>query len=175
MDTDTILSLFTSAHHHRFLKPLAPLKLARATITMLNKFLYFALFLLVTSTWASTEDASHKLLNSYGNVYGYATTREEIIESRKRRKKQLRNMVHGMRKTLSNHGYGSITLPPEEKASLEYRMDIFQRKLDTMSDDVDDRVSIVLFNCEQQEELCTHFCHLTCPTCFSYCRRWKEF
>jgi hypothetical protein len=75
-----------------------------------------------------------------GAAYGYGSTRAEIINNRARRKRQLRNLVNDMRQKLADHSAGEKVLDPEEKATMERRMDIYQRKLDTMSDDLDERV-----------------------------------
>jgi hypothetical protein len=75
-----------------------------------------------------------------GAAYGYGTTRDEITGNRARRKRQLRNLINDMRQKLADHSAGEIVLDPEEKTKMERRMDIYQRKLDTMSDDLDERV-----------------------------------
>jgi len=66
------------------------------------------------------------------------TTREQILETRERRRKQLKNMVLDARKKLADHAAGEITLTPEKKKALEDQMDIFQRKLNTMKDELED-------------------------------------
>jgi hypothetical protein len=72
---------------------------------------------------------------------GYGTSREEIDANRDRRKRQLRNLINDMRQKLADHSAGEKILKPEEKAEMEKRMDIFQRKYDSMKVDMDDRVS----------------------------------
>ena len=46
---------------------------------------------------------------------GYVKSREDIIAKRRAHKQNLRNMVKSLRKQLSDHSYGSITLTTEEK------------------------------------------------------------
>jgi len=69
------------------------------------------------------------------------TTREHILETRARRKRQLKSMINDARKKLADHAAGEITLSDERKKSLQNQMDIFQRKLDTMKDELEDWVS----------------------------------
>ncbi|KAG7349787.1 hypothetical protein IV203_012384 [Nitzschia inconspicua] len=66
------------------------------------------------------------------------TTREQIMETRARRRRQLKIMVLDARKKLADHAAGEINLTAEKKKALENQMDIFQRKLDTMKEDLED-------------------------------------
>jgi hypothetical protein len=70
------------------------------------------------------------------------TTREQILETRERRKRHLKNMILDARKKLADHSAGEITLTAEKKQQLENQMDIFQRKLDTMQHDLEEWVSV---------------------------------
>ena len=72
---------------------------------------------------------------SYGD-----TTREQILETRARRKRQLKKMILDARKKLADHAAGEITLTADKKKHLEDQMDVFQRKLDTMKDELEDWV-----------------------------------
>lgn len=74
---------------------------------------------------------------------GWGNTREEIVENRKRRKRQLRNMINMMRKKLADHSAGEITLEPQEKADTERRLDLYSRKLDMMKEDLEEKVSAI--------------------------------
>ena len=65
--------------------------------------------------------------------------REEILESRRRRKVQLEAMLHDAEERLAQHHSGSKILTDEEIKALEKKADIFSRKLETMRDDLDDR------------------------------------
>ena len=79
----------------------------------------------------------NELQQKYANR-GYVKSREDIIAKRRAHKQNLRNMVKSLRKQLSDHSYGSITLTTEEKERAEYNVDVLQRKVDTMEDDVQD-------------------------------------
>ena len=65
--------------------------------------------------------------------------REEILESRRRRKVQLEAMLHDADERLEQHKSGTKILPEDEVKTLEKKRDIYSRKLDTMRDDLDDR------------------------------------
>ena len=114
------------------------------SLTLLFLLFGFAHPATATADAASEQRRSQeRLLQAKYSEAGYATTRADIIEKRKRHKQNLRNMVHSLRKKLSDHAYGSITLSPEEKAQTEYNMDILQRKVESMADDVQDWVSFM--------------------------------
>jgi len=70
---------------------------------------------------------------SYGD-----TTKEEILLTRERRKKQLKVMVLDARKQLADHSAGEKLLSMEEKTQFENRIDLFQRKLDSMQVELED-------------------------------------
>lgn len=65
--------------------------------------------------------------------------REEILESRRRRKVQLEAMLHDADERLTQHKSGQKVLTDDEIKALEKKVDIFTRKLETMRDDLDDR------------------------------------
>jgi hypothetical protein len=88
----------------------------------------------------NSRERLDKIRKGMGGL-GYGTSREEIDANRDRRKRQLRNLINDMRQKLANHSAGEKILKPEEKAEMEKRMDIYQRKYDSMKDDLDDRVS----------------------------------
>ena len=69
------------------------------------------------------------------------TTKEQILETRARRKRQLNVMILDARKKLADPAAGEITLTADKKKALQDQMDIFQRKLDTMKDELEDWVS----------------------------------
>jgi predicted aminopeptidase len=114
-----------------------------------SKILYIVLvFLLGLATRSSFVNASNSANNNGADqfrrqdrevTYG-DTTREQIMETRARRKRQFKHMILDARKKLADHAAGEITLTAEKKKALENQMDIFQRKLDTMKDELEDWV-----------------------------------
>ena len=71
--------------------------------------------------------------SSYGD-----TTREEILQTRERRKRQYKIMILDARKQLADHSAGEKILTMEQKEQFENKMDIFQRKLDSMQVDLEE-------------------------------------
>ena len=65
--------------------------------------------------------------------------REEVLESRRRRKVQLEGLLADIEAQLAAHAAGEKILGDAELRSLEKKADVFTRKLDTMRDDLDDR------------------------------------
>jgi len=65
---------------------------------------------------------------SYGD-----TTREQILETRNRRKRQLKVMMLDARKKLADHSSGEKILAAEQKEQLENNVDLFQRKIESMA------------------------------------------
>jgi hypothetical protein len=65
--------------------------------------------------------------------------REEILASRKRRAKQLETMLDDARERLRDHEKKIRLLTEDEKAALIKKIDIYQRKLDTMTGELDER------------------------------------
>lgn len=82
------------------------------------------------------QDTFHKQSVSYGD-----TTREEILQTRERRKKQLRAMILDSRRKLADMTYweqGSSIDNDKKKVELETSIDLFQRKLDSMQVDLEE-------------------------------------
>ena len=69
------------------------------------------------------------------------TTREQILETRNRRKRQLTVMVMDARKKLADHSAGEKILAAEEKEQLENSVDLFQRKIESMEVELEEWVS----------------------------------
>jgi phage-related minor tail protein len=65
--------------------------------------------------------------------------REEILASRKRRAVQLEKMLEDARERLRDHEKSIRLLTDEEKKALEKKIDLYQRKLDTLTGDLDER------------------------------------
>jgi hypothetical protein len=65
--------------------------------------------------------------------------REEILESRRRRAKQLEAMLEDSKQRLTDHHAGTKLLNEKDKAALEKKINIYQRKLETLQGDLDDR------------------------------------
>ena len=67
------------------------------------------------------------------------------MESRKRRSKQLEAMLVDAKQRLSDHKAGIRLLDDKERADLEKKADIYQRKLDTMKETLTEReVELIL-------------------------------
>lgn len=67
------------------------------------------------------------------------STREEILASRQRRSQQIEDILEDAKKRLASHNAGTHLLSDTEKADLEKKMVIYQRKLETMRVDLDER------------------------------------
>lgn len=74
---------------------------------------------------------------SYGD-----TTREQILATRKRRKRQLKVMIEDAENKLTEHASGENILAEDEKARLETQIDLFQRKIKSMDIELEDWVSL---------------------------------
>lgn len=98
----------------------------------------------VTATNREWKDPVLKKLHDESVVGDDGATREEIIQKRVNRKRQFQNMVNHMRRQLADHSAGETILDPEEKVAIEQKMDIFQRKISTITGDMDERVSFSL-------------------------------
>ena len=72
---------------------------------------------------------------TYGDV-----TREQILETRNRRKRQLNAMVMDYRKKLAEHSTGKNILTAKQKEELENKVDLFQRKIESMEVELEDWV-----------------------------------
>jgi len=68
-----------------------------------------------------------------------ATTREEILASRRRRSKQIEDLLEDSKQRLMDHSTGVRLLDEKERGDLEKKITIYQRKLDTMRGDLDER------------------------------------
>lgn len=99
----------------------------------------FALVLAVAD--AAVGERRDRNAREFTGGTGWGNSREEILENRKRRKRQLRNIINSMRKKLADHSAGEITLTPKEKADTERRLDLYARKLNMMKDDLEEKVS----------------------------------
>lgn len=75
------------------------------------------------------------------SMYG-DTTREQILATRERRKKQLKIMVVDAENKLADHASGENFLTEEEKKRLETQIDLFQRKIESMHVELEEWVSI---------------------------------
>ena len=100
----------------------------------------FILALFLIQSNAAVGERQEGNSRDFAGGTGWGSTRDEIMENRKRRKRQLGNMVNAMRKKLADHSAGEITLDPQEKADTERRLDLYSRKLDTLNHDLDDEV-----------------------------------
>mmetsp|Transcript_36273 Transcript_36273/g.39345 ORF Transcript_36273/g.39345 Transcript_36273/m.39345 type:complete len:138 (+) Transcript_36273:73-486(+) len=76
-------------------------------------------------------------LNGDASSYG-DTTREAILQTRERRKRQLKVMILDARKQLADHSAGEKILTMEQKGQFEHKIDTFQRKLDSMLVDLEE-------------------------------------
>ncbi len=74
--------------------------------------------------------------------YGAArdTTREQVLESRNRRKEQIKSMVKDAKRKLADHDSGEKILTDEEREQLERNVDLFQRKVESMEEDLEEWV-----------------------------------
>mmetsp|Transcript_8317 Transcript_8317/g.20469 ORF Transcript_8317/g.20469 Transcript_8317/m.20469 type:complete len:122 (+) Transcript_8317:102-467(+) len=72
--------------------------------------------------------------------YGAArdTTREQVLESRNRRKEQIKSMVKDAKRKLADHDSGEKILTDEEREQLERNVDLFQRKVESMEEDLEE-------------------------------------
>lgn len=65
--------------------------------------------------------------------------REEILASRKRRSKQLEALLEESKARLADHASKKRILTESERISLEKKITIYTRKLETMQVDLDER------------------------------------
>lgn len=79
-------------------------------------------------------------------------TKEGILAFREHRKRQLRNLVRGLRKELTDYAADSQNsdMTMEEKREKERLLDIYSRKLNTLEVDLDDMVSSFPFCCSHK-------------------------
>lgn len=86
---------------------------------------------LCSSSLAIDTDEIRRSRNEAETSYG-DTTREQILETRNRRKRQLKVMVMDARKKLADHSSGENILTGEQKEQFENKVDLFQRKIESM-------------------------------------------
>jgi hypothetical protein len=65
--------------------------------------------------------------------------REEILASRARRSKQLESLLDDSKQRLADHRSGTRILNEKERKDLENKINIYQRKLDSMKGELDER------------------------------------
>jgi hypothetical protein len=112
----------------------------------MKRFASFSLLILLcaliltTSTAQDTAAKGGPEANFATGGAGWGTTREEVLDNRNNRKRQLKNLTNDMRKKLADHSAGEITLEPKEKEDMARRMDLYQRKLDMLKEDLNDHV-----------------------------------
>ena len=61
------------------------------------------------------------------------------MASRERRSKQIETLLDDSKQRLADHNSGTRILGDKEKTDLEKKISIYQRKLDTMQGDLDER------------------------------------
>jgi hypothetical protein len=61
------------------------------------------------------------------------------LASRERRSKQIESVLDDSKQRLADHNAGTRILSDIEKADLEKKISIYQRKLETMQGDLDER------------------------------------
>ncbi|CAB9502672.1 expressed unknown protein [Seminavis robusta] len=96
---------------------------------------YIVIFLLLLSG-LGIADARER---SSSSGFHQGSTREEILANRARRKKQLEALLLESRQQLADHTKGKKLLDSNDLTSLEKKIHVFQRKLDTMEGDMDER------------------------------------
>ena len=102
---------------------------------MYRALLIFCFLLVVAAT---ADEAADRFRRKDREISYGDTTREQVLETRNRRKRQLSNMILDARQKLADHAAGEITLTSDRKKALEDQMDIFQRKLDTMKEELEE-------------------------------------
>ena len=83
---------------------------------------------------------------SFGDV-----TREQILETRNRRKRQLKVMLVDARKKLADHSAGEKPLTEEAKAILVNSIDVYRRKIESMEGELEEWVSLIRHDAIQCE------------------------
>ncbi len=78
-------------------------------------------------------------LVSHNSITMSSLQREEILANRARRKKQLEGHLLELRQQLADHTTGKKLLDGKDLASLEQKIHTYQRKLDTMEGDMDEK------------------------------------
>ena len=73
-------------------------------------------------------------------------TKEGILAFREHRKRQLRNLVRGLRKQLADYAAGqNPEMTIEQKLDMERQLDIYSRKLTMLDVELDDMVSQYMY------------------------------
>ena len=65
--------------------------------------------------------------------------REEVLASRKRRSEQLEKLLADAQERLNDHNNGIKLVTDEEKQKLEKKIEVFSKKLESMSKEPDER------------------------------------
>lgn len=105
--------------------------------SLLKLSLSVAVFLALCGSSMATENDF--IRNAAEVSYG-DTTREEILETRNRRKRQVKVMVADAKKKLAEYASGERILTEEEKTQLESSVDLFQRKIESMEVELEEWV-----------------------------------
>jgi hypothetical protein len=71
--------------------------------------------------------------------YYFFFQREEILASRRKRSQQLEVMLEESKQQLHDHNSGLRLLSDKERLDVEKRIQIYQRKLETLTRELDDR------------------------------------
>jgi hypothetical protein len=105
----------------------------------MNRFVILALLLLATvvsSASVGTQDGGLKREDSMG----YMSTREEILATRERRKKQFSGKVDDWKQQLDHHESGHRRLSDPEAHSIKKKIDVYERKMERhLEGEMDDR------------------------------------
>ncbi|CAB9526248.1 expressed unknown protein [Seminavis robusta] len=75
----------------------------------------------------------------FSHSTGFGTTKEEIIANRERRKEQLKKLLDEVRETKDNHDSGRKLLSDEELTVVDRKISAYERKLETMQGEMDER------------------------------------
>ena len=100
------------------------------------------LLILTIGLLSSPAEAGSRMNSSYdqsGDGYGYRSTREEILATREHRKRRLEDMIGDMEEQLEDSSHGRRRLSESQRYSIEKRMNVYKRKLETMQGHLDDR------------------------------------
>uniref|UniRef100_A0A6V0BUX4 Uncharacterized protein n=1 Tax=Pseudo-nitzschia australis TaxID=44445 RepID=A0A6V0BUX4_9STRA len=92
---------------------------------------FLGVFLIFCGPSMAIEDEIRRRRDNPEAAYG-DISREQILETRNRRKRQLSVMMMDARKKLTDHSAGELTLTEEQKSQLESSATLYQRKIDSM-------------------------------------------
>ena len=99
----------------------------------MNRFVLLALLLL-------PNVASAASVGTREDSMGYMSTREEILATRERRKKQFSGRVEDWKEQLDHHESGRRRLSDPEAHSIQKKIEVYQRKLEWhLEGEMDDR------------------------------------